>query len=353
MTRERLFAIFFFAVLLFLLYQFYLVLEVFIVPICWAALLALTFYPLQSALTRWFGGRAAPAALVLTTLVIALVMVPAILLSTLLVAQSVAAYQGLREAFDTAQLPLWVERARSWFVAFLPARAVDLLESAVASADLPAVALRATNAVSGFLVAQAGEAVRNAVRFVVNFFLTTFALFFFFRDGAAMARYVRLLLPMEEADKETILSGFYETLTAVVQGALVTAVVQGSLAGLGYWAVNVPFSVLFGALAGFLSLLPGGAGVIGLPLVGYTAFTQPWYYSVGLALWQVMVVGTSDNVVRIWIIGGRAEIPTVFLFFGMLGGMQVYGLLGMFVGPVLVATLLAVVRIYRERYALP
>jgi len=351
MTRERLFAIFFFAVLLFLLYQFYLVLAVFIVPICWAALLALTFYPLQSALTRWLGGRAALAAFVLTTLVIALVMVPAILLSTLLVAQSVAAYERLREAFDAGQFPVWGEHVRSWLLAILPGRVLAVFQAAAASVDLPAVALRATNAVSGFLVGQAGEAVRNAVRFVFNFFLTTFALFFFFRDGDAMARYIRLILPMEEADKETILSGFYDTLTAVVQGALVTAVVQGSLAGFGYWAANVPFSVLFGALAGFLSLLPGGSALVGLPLVGYTAFTQPWYYAVGLVLWQMMVVGTADNVVRIWIIGGRAEIPTVFLFFSMLGGMQVYGLLGMFVGPVLVAMLFAVVKIYRERYA--
>ncbi len=349
MTREHLFAAFFFAALFFLLYQFYLILAVFITPIAWAAILALVFYPAQARLARLLRNRPGLASFVLTTLVIALVIIPTILLGSLLVNQAAAAYQRLQDAIDGGQLSGWLEHIRltalnllgRWIPATWQTPAIDI----------PNLALRGTNYVTGFLMEQATGAVRNVFLVVVNFFLTTFALFFFFRDGDTMARYLRDVIPMEAEYKDRVMSRFYDTLAAVVQGALLTAVAQGVLSGIGYWIVGVPFAVLFGFASGFLSLLPAGSGIVWVPISIYLAITDSWVRALILFGWGALVVSSVDNFIRPWVIGERTNISTVFLFFGILGGLQVYGFLGMFLGPVIIATLVAFVQIYREQYA--
>lgn len=349
MTRQQLFAAFFFAVLLFLLYQFYLILEVFLTPLTWAALLALVFYPVQEWLTRRLRGQEGLASFILTTLVIALVIVPMIFIGSLLVTESVTAFETVQRVIQDGTASAWVEHTRSSVLGAL----WDYLPESVRQArmDLPEMALRASNAASGFLVGQATGLVKNTFIFVANFFLTTIALFFFLRDGKRMTRFVRSVVPMEPKDRDHILETLAETLSAVVQGTLATATAQGLLAGLGYWVAGVEFAVLLGVGTGLLSLLPGGAPVVWVPVSLFVLFTKSWFWGILLLLWGVFAVGTIDNVIRPLVIGGRTQIPTVFLFFGILGGLRVYGVPGMFLAPVVIAILVAFVRIYREQYA--
>jgi predicted PurR-regulated permease PerM len=216
--------------------------------------------------------------------------------------------------------------------------------------DLADIAVKGTNAVSGFLVSQAADILKNVAAFVVDFFLTTFALFFFFRDGSRMVDGIRDLLPMEAVHKDMVLARLHETLSAVVQGTLITAAAQGALAGLGFWALSVPFAVFLGCASAFASLLPFGAPVVWGLVAIYLGFTGSIVRTLVLILWGTFVVGTVDNVIRPLLIGGRTEIPTILLFFGILGGLQAYGFLGIFLAPVVIAILVAFVRIYREQY---
>jgi predicted PurR-regulated permease PerM len=349
MTRQQLFAAFFFAVLLFLLYQFYLILEVFLTPITWAVLLALVFYPLQAWLARRLRGREGVAAFILTTVVIALVIVPMIVIASLLVSESVAAYETVQRLVHDGTAAAWIEHTRSNVLGavwdYLPERVRQ------SDLDLPDMALKATNAASGVLVERATGVIKNALLFLLNFLLTTIALFFFLRDGERMTTWVRSLIPMEQKDKAHILERLSETLTAVVQGTLVTASAQGGLAGIGYWVAGVPFAVLLGVGTALMSLIPGGGPAVWVPVVFYLAFVVSLPKAVLLFLWGVLAVSTIDNVIRPLFIGGRTQIPTIFLFFGILGGLRVYGLMGMFLAPVVIAILVAFVRIYRDQYA--
>jgi predicted PurR-regulated permease PerM len=156
---------------------------------------------------------------------------------------------------------------------------------------------------------------------------------------------------MESEHKDAILARFYDTVSAVVQGTLVTAAVQGLLAGIGIAIVGVPFAILLGVATSFVSLLPFGGPVIWISVVVYLLFNEAYGRAVILLVWGVVVVSSADNVIRPLIIGGRTRIPTVFLFFGILGGLQAYGFLGIFLGPALIAILVAFIRIYREEYA--
>jgi len=157
---------------------------------------------------------------------------------------------------------------------------------------------------------------------------------------------------MEPQHKDAILARLYDTLLAVVQGTLVTAVAQGCLAAIGFWFLGVPFALLLGCAAAFLSLLPMGAPVVWMSVVAYFIAEAEYGRAVILLSYGIVIISGVDNFIRPLVIGGRTQIPTVFLFFGILGGLQAYGMLGIFLGPVLIAILVAFIRIYREQYAM-
>jgi predicted PurR-regulated permease PerM len=348
MSRAQLFAVFFFTVFLYLLYQFYLVFNGFIGPLSWAGILALVFYPTYRWLTTLLRQRESLAAFILTTLVIVVVIVPTIWLTVRLAGESVTAYQRVQQSIQSGEADQVVASLRASRPGRLWDRVAPQLESW--NLDLRSLILKGGDAVSGLLMGSVSAMAANAIRFVVNFFLTTFALFFFFRDGERMIRGLRDLLPMEPRHKDAILTRFYDTLSAVVQGTLATAGAQGLLAAIGFSIIGVPFVLLLSAAVAFLSLLPMGAPIVWVSVVGYLVFYGSYGKAIFLFLYGTFIISGADNVLRPLIIGGRTNIPTIFLFFGILGGMQVYGFLGVFLGPALIATLVAFIRIYREQY---
>jgi predicted PurR-regulated permease PerM len=347
MSREQLFAIFFFSLLLFLLYQFYRIVSPFIVPLTWAALLALMFYPAQTGLTSLLRGRQGAAAFILTTAVIAVVMVPMVLIVTLLTNESVQLFEHATALLRNDELPALVERLKGW----VPASIRSLIEPYIADLDLKSLALSGANVASAFIAGQLASTAINVAAFLGNFFLTTFALFFFFRDGPRMVSVFRDLLPMEPEHKNLLLERLNETLSAVVQGTLVTAAAQGVLAGLGYWALGVPYSVFLGCATALLALLPFGTPLAWGSVAAFLVISGAYGRAILMVIWGIAGIGTIDNVLRPLIIGGKTAIPTVLLFFGILGGLQAYGLLGVFLAPTVIAILTAFARVYKDRYA--
>jgi predicted PurR-regulated permease PerM len=352
-SREQLFAAFFFAVFLFLLYQLYLFLSAFFAPLLWAAILALTFYPLTSWLTRVFGGRRGVAAFTLVFAVTVLAIIPSFFLGSLLVREATGAYRRMQLAVQQGELLQLVEQIRGSRVGGLWLRITPMFEQF--SIDLSDLLLRATNWLSDQIVGQATSLARNVLLTIVNFILMLVALFFFFRDGEAMAGHLRDLLPMERAHKEAIFARLYTTLTAVVQSMVLTAVTQGVLAGLGYWLIgNLEFSLFLAFVTGLASFLPlAGPALIWSGVAVYLALTGHVARAVILVVWGTLLVSTADNWIKPLFIGGRAKLPTFLLLMSILGGLKVYGFLGVFLGPVVLAILFAFVAIYREEYQEP
>ena len=346
MRREQLFAVFFFLASCFLLYQFYLILSDFIGPLSYAALLAFIFFPLCTRLKVLLGGREALAAGIMTTATLILVVAPTFYLLTVVTTESVSAYEILRDFVTSARLQETLDQMRQ-------SRLGQLVHDVGlhTRVDIPSMIVSTSQTVSGFLVGQAPAAAANIFRFVVNFFFAVFAMFFFFRDGSRMVAAFRDLIPMEPDDKDAVMERFGETLSAVVLGSVVTAAAQGFLGGIAYWALGVPFSVLLAGTTFFLSLLPYGGPLVWIGVAVYLAITGDYIRAAIMVGWGTIVIGSIDNLIRPLIIGGRTQIPTLLLFFGILGGLSAYGFIGMFLGPAVIAILVAFARIYREQYA--
>ena len=350
MSRGQLSAAFFFAVFLFLIYQVYLFVAPFLAPLTWAAILALTFSPLTTVVFRLFRGQRSLAAATLVLVVTVLAILPSFYLGSVLVAQATAAYRLLNAAVSEGRYVDLVAQIQASFLGGLWMRAAGLLGEF--SIDLSDLLLRATSWLSDQIVGHAASLARNVLGTVVSFLLMLVALFFFFRDGDAMAARLRELLPMDPEHKDAVFARFYATLTAAVQSMLVTAAAQGLLAGLGYWVIGgLTLSVFLGFVTGLASFLPlagpalvwGGTGI-------YLLLTEHTGRAIGVLLWGALVVSTADNWIKPIFIGGRAGLPTFPLLLSILGGLQVYGFLGVFLGPVVLAILIAFVDIYREQY---
>jgi predicted PurR-regulated permease PerM len=349
MPRQQLFAAFFFAVFLFLLAQLYSLFSGFLVPLIWTVIFVLTFHPLYALLLRLLRGRRALASLLMTLFIINLVAVPVFFFSSVLTSQVIDFYQHVQEASQSGELQKFLTSWQDTFLGRLWTKwGPGLLTSNI---DLPALALQGANATSQFIVGKATEIAKNLVVFLFDFLILSFSLFFFFRDGEGLYNTLRDLIPMEPEHKDEIFQRFYETVSAVVQGMIATAVAQGVLAWIGFWALGIEFSFFLASAAALMSMQPlGGSAVVWLPCALYLGFAGSWAKGIGLMVYGALIISGVDNIIKPLIIGGRTRLPTLFLFFGILGGLQAYGFLGVFLGPVVLATIMAFVNIYKAEY---
>ena len=352
MTRQQLFAAFFFAVFLFLLLQLYHLIYLFLTPLIVAVILALTLYPLYTLLLPLLGRRRNLVALLLTSFITFIVIIAIFLFSSLLTSQVLAFYQSMRAMIQNGEVQQMLARWESSYLGHMWLRWQPQVEAL--NLDLLALAVKGGDTVSTFIVGQATGIAKNFFIFIFNFLIMTFILFFLFRDGETLYLTLRDLIPMESEHKETIFVRLYETVSAVVQSMAVTALSQGMLAGMGFWLLGIPFAFFLACAAAFFSLLPiGGAAAVWVPCVFYLFLTSQWVKAISLLIYGTVIISGVDNVIKPLLIGGRTRLSTLFLFLGILGGLQAYGFLGIFLGPVLLATIVAFVNIYREEYASP
>ena len=164
-----------------------------------------------------------------------------------------------------------------------------------------------------------------------------FALFFYV-GGEPLSRWLYALASrIGGAQGRELLDVAGETVIAVVYGIGGTALVQGTLAFLGYWIAGVPYALSFGLVSGVLALVPDGQALIGLPLAVWLYQQGQTGWAIFLAVWMLGVVGTIDNVLKPLLIGKRSSLPVVLILIGVVGGALAWGALGMFLGPTLLA----------------
>jgi predicted PurR-regulated permease PerM len=171
---------------------------------------------------------------------------------------------------------------------------------------------------------------------VLLFVLALFIAFFFYLYGDPIAARLRIILQRiagARADRLIDVTG--ATVRGVVYGILLTAIVQGVLTAFGLWLSGVPRPVLLGAVAGFLAVLPIGAPLVWIPAALWLMGSDHLGWGVFLAVYGVVAVSGADSVIRPWFIARGAQLPFVLTVLGVLGGAIAFGLIGIFLGPVL------------------
>lgn len=350
MNQTWLVTAFFFALLLLLLYVGFLVLSPFLVPITWALILAMLTYPIYSWLECKLRGRATLAAFLIIAALTFLVIAPGLEIAWFLSDDAAALVNTVRALFKQDEIGHWSQRA--WARQLLGWWDMVALRLVDFKIDWKELLMQGTQASSSFFISQVAGVAQNVLLFAVNFIVTLFTLFFFLRDGASIVRHIQHLLPMDREHQERLFKNIVDAVTAVVHGSLVVAMIQGLLAGVAYWAVGVPFSVLWGVVTAFMALLPvGGSAIVSVPAAIYLFLQGETVRAIVLLVWCLGFVGSVDNFLKPMLIGNRLGLPVLFLFFGILGGVALFGTLGIILGPALFALLRALLDLYLQEYA--
>ena len=350
MNQNWLVTIFFFALLLVILYVAFLILSPFIVALTWAAILAVVVYPAYAWLLKLLRGQATLAALVVTILLTFLIVFPALRIAGFLSEEAVELVSVVRNLANGQEFePL---KQSPWVQSLVGVWDWASRESATFEIDLREALVQGAQMSSGFLVAQVKGIAQNVFIFAVNIFVALFTLFFFLRDGKDLYEKIGRLLPMNPQHRQHLFANIVDSIFAVVHGCLIVAMVQGFLAGLAYWVLGVPFAILLGVATAFAALLPiGGSALISIPASIYLFLQGNYLYGGILLGWSLGIVGTIDNLLKPIFIGSRLRLPILFLFFSILGGLSLFGALGLILGPVLFALLAALLDLYMKEYA--
>jgi len=345
-TRSRIFAVAFFAAFIFLLYQAARLLAPFSTALFWAAILALALRPVYRKLLSLLRGRAGLASFVMTGLTVILIIGPAVALLVVLAAQAVDLYQWATEGIRSgAAAELW-----NRLTTFLSQKLLAF--PFLAELDIRDMLIKGFSQFSSGLAGQLGTALRDTVLLTVNLVIMVIVLFFFFRDGSSYYTVAMDLLPFRQEQKLSIARKLHDTFSAVINGVFLIALLQGLMTGIGFALFGAPFPVFWGFLAAIAALLPvGGAALVWVPGAIYLLLTGAKIKGILLAFWGLLLVSLPDNFLKPLLIGRKANLQTLFLFLGILGGLEVYGILGILFGPLIVTLLTAFIQIYREEYA--
>ncbi|AZN38061.1 AI-2E family transporter [Iodobacter ciconiae] len=315
------------------------VLTPFVIPMLWAGILAFSTWPLYLFLLKKTGERATASALMLTLLMSALVVFPVIWLLLLLRAESSPLIDLL-----TAELGSGRVRPPA-FIANLPIVGAELSASLGALLAEPArigIELKTQlRQLDAYAFAALGGIGKNMIKLV----FALFTLFFVYLHGASVARQVRTIcISLLGERAEGYLQTVALTTRAVVYGIVLTALIQGAVAGLGYWAVGLSAPITLAAVTVLLAMVPFGTPLVWGAAGLWLLFTGQTAAGIGLLLWGVLVVSWVDNIVRPLVLSEVVDIPFILALFGVLGGLAAFGLVGLFLGPVILAVALAVWR---------
>jgi predicted PurR-regulated permease PerM len=321
----------------------YVLIAPFLRPILLSAVLAILFYPLHSRIVRRIRNRNL-SALLSTCLVVLLIVLSAVFLGRALATGLRDVYQSLSNSSDGSE-------RLSLYLVHLFERAVDLVSSylPISNSDLrTAIANQAQKAVAVLLGMTAG-ALGSFTALLANALIAFFILFFLLRDGKAMLRRAAVLLPLRTDQTRRLFALVKDTLDATVYGTLAIAALQGALAGLAFWILGVSSAGLWGIVTALCALLPFiGTGIVLLPAISMLFFSGHWIKGLILVTWGLAIVHPVDNLLRPHLIGSRTKLSTLFVFFALLGGLKAFGGLGLFIGPMILAITLALLKFLRE-----
>lgn len=347
MERERIVQVFFFGFLALMAYELLQLLSPFLVPIAWAILLAFMVYPVQVEVNRLIRSRST-SALIISIFVSLGVVVPAIWLSGRLATEAQRIYTAIGEMVKNGglnELDNWVNSSH------LGGLFHRLTGHHFRVEQLLPNLLQGVRLTSQFLVANVTTAAKNIVTFLVDATLGLVTFFYLLRDGEEYYEAIQSLTPLHEEDKRAVFESLKSTMSGVIRGLLLTALIQGIAIGVGLLVTGVPYWAFLAVVSAACGLLPvGGTAIVWLPAALYLWYAAGWPAALGLAIWCIVMVTVTDNFIKPMMMGQGTGLPTIALFFGIAGGLEVYGIVGVFAGPAVIALFAALLNVYRRTY---
>lgn len=334
---------FFFGLLLATTGAFLWMLGSFLLPVFWAVVVAIVFYPLYQWLDKKLYHYHALASLATLLVVVFVVVAPIILVGGMVLQESLSLYQQLNNSGVGAEGFSILERASSL---------VSYFEPYGISQEMVSERLREwTATLSQQLASSAVTFSQVTFTFVVQTSLMLYILFFLLRDGDSLQKKLIHILPLGDTYERRLLERFSKTTRAVVKGTLVIAIIQGTLGGITFALTGVAAPVLWGVAMTILAIIPVlGTVLIWLPAGVILLLSGSFWAGFTILIVGSLLISLVDNILRPILVGRDTQMPDVLVLLATLGGLASFGVSGFVVGPIIAAFFLSLWKMFEERY---
>jgi len=313
-----------------------------------AAIVVTFTFPWYKRLRAKFNGRSGLAAVVMLLLITVVIVLPAFILTMLLIEQATNLFQLLEKTnFQTVFASMHLSERLMWVKRFIP----GFDPAAIRPEE---VILKVVRQVPALVATHGAAFLGGLASMVIGFLMMLLAAYYLYIEGERLMSTLMFLSPLPDEYDEEIFEKFRGVVDATFRGQILTALAQGTVTGIGLAIAGVPAPLLWGAVAALFSLIPMvGAAAVWVPATIYLAlvasFSDGGYgWAIFLAVWGVAVVSLVDNVIRPWAMRAGTNMHAIVLFFSILGGISAFGFIGLLLGPLVFAMLVTVVHIYKN-----
>ena len=321
------------------LYVCWLMIKPFLGVLAWAVVLVIVFYPVHQRLSRNIK-RPGLRALLSCLLVVVVVVLPLIVLTTVVAQELTKVIPNLpsqvSHLLNSPTSPL--AKISDWLQTRF---AIDTVSSRAFLVDH----LKQS---SDRLLGASFNIMGNIVSGIVKAFFVLFTMYYLFKDGDKIVEKLPAAMPLTREQSDALIVRTKEVVSASVYGVVTIALIQGILGGLAFWVLGVPSPLLWAVLMAFICMIPvAGSFLVWLPIAIYLFIGGHWIKAIILIVFGALVISTVDNFLRPKLVGRQTRLHELLIFFSVLGGLSVFGLLGIVLGPVVLAITLGLLKIFQ------
>jgi predicted PurR-regulated permease PerM len=336
--------VFFIALLLVATVGFLWIVQGFLEPVFWAALLASLFHPLHRRLLVRLNGRASLSAFFVLLAILLIVILPLIFVGVAVTRETQALYQRITNGEFDMNAPL------QWSAKAMPIVNEVLAKVGIETAKVGEWMSSGAATASRFLAGRALAIGQNALSIFVQFLLMIYLVFFFVRDGVALLAQLVRVIPLGDRREQRLFKKFAEVSRATLKGTVVVSIIQGALGGMALALVGIDGAVLWSVVMTILAILPAvGISIVWLPAALWLFTTGAVAKAVTLIVMGVLI-GFVDNILRPVLVGRDTKMPDYLILLSTLGGITAFGLSGFVIGPIIAALCIAGWEMFAESF---
>ncbi len=316
----------------------FFIFQPFLTPIVVASIFAVQFRRMNRTLRKLFFGSRTAAAAIICLLVAILIVTPISIVVSFAVNETGSFY-------SSEQSGVFINEGLSLL------KQSPLLHTLFPDGDLATRFAESFRAISSSVVSALGAAYQSMIQLVIWLFVLFFTLFYFLVDGETMLRYAKRFSPLQDEQDTHLFQKFISISRAMIKGTFVVGVVQGALAGIAFTIAGVPSPVMLGVIVALASLIPGvGTALVWFPTGALLVASGNIWQGVFVLSFGLGVVSMIDNILRQKLVGHDTEMHPLLIFFATLGGISLFGLPGLLIGPIIISLFFALADIYSEEY---
>lgn len=321
----------------------------YVTSIVLALLLASAFYPLYAWLKKILGGRENLAALIVSFFILLVLIIPVGGFIGTLSNEALQFYDRTKQSVSLKKIQEALEGDSLWATQWR--RVQKRLGWEYSAAKLETTATSVAKSIGLYLSRQLSAIGSNILSFLVHFFLMMLIIFYMFRDGVRLKTYFSELLPFPAQQQNLMVTRFRDTAKAIIFGNGINAIAQGILGGLGFLFFGLGSPILWGTFIAFSALLPVvGATIVFVPATVVFLVQGERGMAIGFLIYNLFYSAIMEYGVKPKLIGSEMRMNSLLVFIGILGGMKIFGIMGIIYGPLIMTIFLALAEIYRVEY---